>query len=116
MKQENTFLTDQQARHLTVQGATRNEDGTWSWKFDNYVNVWNTTDIGYADKVSLWEAITCPVLLLWGLDSFAQSPAKDGRLAHFPTASLKEYENAGHWLHHDQFDRFMTDTKAFLSA
>ena len=116
MKQENTFLTDQQARHLTVQGATRNEDGTWSWKFDNYVNVWNTTDIGYADKVSLWEAITCPVLLLWGLDSFAQSPAKDGRLAHFPTATLKEYENAGHWLHHDQFDRFMTDTKGFLSA
>lgn len=116
MKQENTFLTDEQARHLTIHGATRNEDGTWSWKFDNYLNVWNTTDIGYAEKVSLWEAITCPVLLLWGLDSFAQSPAKDGRLQHFRTATLKEYENAGHWLHHDQFDRFMADTKAFLSA
>ena len=34
MKEENSFLTDEQARHLTIHGASRNEDGTWSWKFD----------------------------------------------------------------------------------
>jgi pimeloyl-ACP methyl ester carboxylesterase len=116
MKAENSFLTDEQARHLTIHGATRNEDGTWSWKFDNYLNVWNTTDISYADKETLWQAITCPVLLLWGLDSFAQSPAGDGRMTNFQRAALIEYENAGHWLHHDQFDRFLSDVGAFLSA
>jgi hypothetical protein len=35
-------------------------------------------------------------------------------MAHFSTAVVKEYEQAGHWLHHDQFDRFMGDLRAFL--
>lgn len=114
MKQENGFLSDEQARHLTIHGASRNEDGSWSWKFDNYLNVWSATDIPYADKERLWQAITCPVLLIWGLDSFASSPRDDGRLDHLPTAKLIEYENAGHWLHHDQLDRFVSDVKTFL--
>ncbi|MGH6743983.1 MULTISPECIES: alpha/beta fold hydrolase [unclassified Novosphingobium] len=115
MKEENTFLTEEQARHLTIHGASRNEDGTWSWKFDNYVNVWSVSDLPTSDIVALWQAITCPMLMLWGQNSFAQSPAEDGRIDHFPNARLIEYENAGHWLHHDQFDRFMGDVKAFLA-
>lgn len=115
MKEENSFLTDTQARHLTVHGASRNEDGTWSWKFDNYLNIWSASDLPTDDVVALWEAITCPILMLWGKDSFANSPAEDGRLAHFPSARLIEYENAGHWLHHDQFERFVADVKAFLA-
>ncbi|WP_333605655.1 alpha/beta fold hydrolase, partial [Novosphingobium sp.] len=67
------------------------------------------------DIIHLWQAITCPILMLWGKNSFASSPASDGRMAHFPTARLIEYENAGHWLHHDQFDRFVADVKSFLS-
>lgn len=116
MKEENSFLTEEQARHLTIHGASRNEDGTWSWKFDNYVNVWSASDLPTADIVALWEAITCPMLMLWGKNSFAQSPAEDGRVGYFSTARLIEYENAGHWLHHDQFDRFMDDVKAFLGS
>jgi pimeloyl-ACP methyl ester carboxylesterase len=114
MKEENAYLTDEQARHLTTHGISRNEDGTWSWKFDNYLNVWAPTDIGYAEQIKLWEAITCPVLLLYGANSFASNPEKDGRARHFQTARVIEYENAGHWLHHDQFDRFIADVKAFL--
>ena len=114
MKEANGFLTDGQARHLTTHGVTRNEDGTWSWKFDNYLNVWSANDIAVQEKARLWQAITCPVLLLWGKDSFASSPAEDGRLDHFADATLIEYEDAGHWLHHDQFDRFMADLEAFL--
>ena len=29
-------------------------------------------------------------------------------------ARVVEYEKAGHWLHHDQFERFVTELKAFL--
>ena len=54
--------------------------------------------------------------MLWGKNSFFTSPSEDGRLSHFPTATLIEYEDAGHWLHHDQFDRFMRDVTAFLAA
>jgi len=114
MKEENSFLTDTQARHLTINGASRNEDGTWSWKFDNYLNVWPVTDIPYPETIRLWEAVTCPMLLLYGADSFSSNPERDGRIQHFRTARLIEYENAGHWLHHDQFDRFIADVKAFL--
>jgi Predicted hydrolases or acyltransferases (alpha/beta hydrolase superfamily) len=115
MKEENSFLSDAQARHLTIHGASRNEDGTWSWKFDNYLNIWSASDLPTDEVIALWEAITCPILMLWGKDSFAASPASDGRMSHFPSARLIEYENAGHWLHHDQFDRFMADVTQFLS-
>ncbi len=115
MKEENAFLTDEQARHLTVHGASRNEDGTWSWKFDPYLNVWPFSDMPQDEMKGLWAAITCPMLLLYGADSFASNPAKDGRLEAFRNdPKVVEFADAGHWLHHDQFDRFMAELRAFL--
>ena len=114
MKAENTYLTDDQARHLTVQGISRNEDGTWSWKFDNYLNIWSAFDMPRDDLRSIWGAIACPVLMLYGANSWASNPEKDGRLEHFSTARVVEFENAGHWLHHDQFDQFMQELRNFL--
>lgn len=115
MKAENGFLSDDQARHLTIHGASRNEDGTWSWKFDNYLNVGTPFDIPQADIEGLWSAVTCPLLLLYGADSWASNPEKDGRARHFQNARVIEYEKAGHWLHHDQLDRFLADVKTFLA-
>jgi pimeloyl-ACP methyl ester carboxylesterase len=114
MKTENTYLTDEQARHLTIHGIARNEDGSWTWKFDNYLNVWSAFDMTQGDLDQLWGAITCPTLMLYGANSWASNPEKDGRIAHFKTAKVVEFENAGHWLHHDQFDRFMGELRAFL--
>lgn len=114
MKEENAFLTDEQARHLTIHGASRNEDGTWSWKFDPYLNVWPFEDTPQELTEELWRAITCPVLLLYGENSWASNPELDGRMKNFRDARVIEFENAGHWLHHDQFDRFMAEIKAFL--
>ena len=114
MKGENTYLTDEQASHLTIHGISRNEDGTWSWKFDNYLNIWAAFDMSRDDLHAIWAAITCPILMMYGANSWASNPEKDGRISHFSTASVVEFENAGHWLHHDQFDRFMREIKAFL--
>ncbi len=114
MKEENHHLTDEQSRHLTVHGISQNEDGTYSWKFDNAFRVFPPFDLPHEDVEHLWSRITCPTLLLYGADSWASNPEKDGRIAHFKNADVKEYENAGHWLHHDQFDRFVSDVKAFL--
>ena len=114
MMAENSYLTPEQARHLTVQGINRNEDGSWSWKFDNYLNVWSGFDMPQDDIASLWTAIACPTLLLYGADSWASNPEKDGRIEHFRTAKVIEFEKAGHWLHHDQFDRFMSTLEEFL--
>ena len=114
MMAENASLTPEQARHLTIHGISRNEDGTWSWKFDNYLNIWSVFDLSHDEIASLWAEITCPTLLLYGANSWASNPAKDGRIAHFKSAQVIEFENAGHWLHHDQFDRFMSTLDDFL--
>ena len=114
MKSENKYLSDAQARHLTEQGINQNEDGTWSWKFDNYFRTMPPYDLPQEDFEALWAEVTCPTLLLYGKDSWASNPEQDGRAAKFPAAKIIEYENAGHWLHHDQFDRFVKDVRDFL--
>lgn len=115
MKAANKFLNDEQARHLTEYGAARNEDGTWRWKFDHYLNIWQNVDIPQADKEALIAAVTCPTLLLYGADSWASNPEKDGRMKHFTNgAEVKTFEKAGHWVHHDQFDAFIETLQDFL--
>ena len=114
MIEENSYLTEEQARHLTIHGVNRNEDGTYTWKFDPHLNVWGIEDIGDEFIEQTWAAITCPTLLLYGADSWASNPAKDGRITHFNTAEVIEFEKAGHWLHHDQFDRWIATLKEFL--
>lgn len=114
MRAENSYLSEEQARHLTIHGINRNEDGTWSWKFDNYLNVWSFSDISQPEIETLWSNINCPTLLMYGANSWASNPERDGRLRHFHTARVVELEDAGHWLHHDQFARFMTELQTFL--
>ncbi|MGE0830971.1 MAG: alpha/beta fold hydrolase [Hyphomonadaceae bacterium] len=115
MKEENNYLNDEQARHLTVYGVRQNEDGTYSWKFDNYFRSHPPYDLPQDDLHTIWGAIKCPTLLMYGADSWASNPERDGRAKHFgPNARVVEFANAGHWLHHDQFDKFMQELRAFL--
>ncbi|QKS00332.1 alpha/beta hydrolase [Sphingomonas sp. CL5.1] len=114
MRSENRHLSEEQARHLTIHGVNRNEDGTFSWKFDNYLRSSPPLDLTDAELHALWGRIECPTLLAYGNDSWASNPAKDGRAAHFKAARVIAYDQAGHWLHHDQFERFLADLRAFL--
>lgn len=114
MRDENKHLSEQQARHLTVHGVNQNEDGTFSWKFDNYLRVWPPADITQAELESLWASITCPTLLVYGKESWASNPAEDGRARHFKNAEVVVFEGAGHWVHHDRLEPFMTKLEAFL--
>jgi pimeloyl-ACP methyl ester carboxylesterase len=114
MKAENNYLTDEQARHLTIHGVSQNEDGTYSWKFDNYVRVFPPYEMPREEMETLWRGVTCPTLLCYGANSWASNPERDGRAKVFNTARVVEFPNAGHWLHHDQFDAFMRELKGFL--
>jgi len=108
MKEENTHLNAEQARHLTIHGAVQNEDGTYSWKFDNYVRMGGGPGgLSLEDQRRIWSGITAPVLLVRGTESWASDPAADGRIKHFKNARLANIEKAGHWSHHDQLDVFM---------
>ena len=52
---ETTFgeMTAEQARHLTLHGINQNEDGTFTWKFDNFVRVWLPYDMPQSDIEAL---------------------------------------------------------------
>jgi pimeloyl-ACP methyl ester carboxylesterase len=116
MREENPRLSPEQARHLTVLGVSQNEDGTYSWKFDNYVRSFPPGDITQGELEQLWSRITCPTLLVYGRESWASNPAEDGRVRHFAAAEVLSVEGAGHWVHHDRLDAFMSAVEAFLSA
>ena len=116
MQGENPHLTAEQARHLTVHGANQNEDGTYSWKFDNYVRAWPPYDMQGRDIQLLWSRITCPTLLLYGKESQAGDPAEDGRARHFRNVRVAGIDRAGHWLHHDRLDDFLHLLRDFLAA
>ncbi len=114
MIEANRHLSQAQARHLTIHGVNRNEDGSYSWKFDPYLNIWGDADISSDQMHSLWSRITAPTLLMYGANSWASNPEEDGRIVHFRNARVSLFEDAGHWLHHDQFDRFIKELNEFL--
>jgi pimeloyl-ACP methyl ester carboxylesterase len=115
MKEENKHLNDEQARHLTLHGAVQNEDGTYSWKFDNVVRFGGGPGgLSHEEQHRIWSCITAPVLLVRGTESWASDPVADGRIKHFKNATLANIEKAGHWSHHDQLDVFMEHVNGFL--
>ena len=115
MQTENPHLTEAQARHLTIHGSNQNEDGTYSWKFDNYVRAFPPVGLPYEEQRQLHGRISCPTLLFHGQESWASNPADDGRAEHFQNAEVASIANAGHWVHHDQLDEFLAITRAFLA-
>ena len=115
MQEANPRLTEAQARHLTVHGANQNEDGSYSWKFDNYSRADRPVGIAPEESFRLWSRISCPTLLLRGLESWVGDPEADGRAAHFRTARFVDIAGAGHWVHHDRLDEFLRLVREFLA-
>src|SRR3546814_2119240 len=114
MQEENRHLSPDRARHLTLHGVAQNEDGSYSWKFDNYVRPISPVDMTLEEMRHLWSRITCPVLHVYGQESWAISHLADGRMDYFPNASTVTFERAGHWVHHDRLDDFLVEARRFL--
>ena len=114
MHEANAHLSDEQARHLTIHGTNQNEDGSYSWKFDNYVRSHSPYRFNDDEAHDLWSNITAPTLLLWGEESWSGNPSTDNRAAPFQNVQVESVPNAGHWVHHDQLDHFLRLTSAFL--
>jgi pimeloyl-ACP methyl ester carboxylesterase len=116
MQTENPHLTETQARHLTIHGSNQNEDGTYTWKFDNYVRTFSPVGVSSEDQIKAYARISCPTLLVRGTESWASDPERDGRVQNFQDARVANIENAGHWVHHDQLEVFISLTKEFFAA
>ena len=114
MREVNTRLSDEQARHLALHGTNRDEDGMYSWKFDSYVNAMSPYPSRPESTLDVWSLITCPVLLIRGGDSKAPDVEKDGRLQAFRNAQARTIPNAGHHVHHDQLGYLVQVVREFL--
>lgn len=114
MKEANPRLSDEVARHLTLHGTNWNADGSLIWKFDNYARGFAPYGYELEDLRIIASQITCPVLLFWGMQSWMPDPEEDGRIQSIRDYRLVRVPGAGHWVHHDQLDIFLTETKKFL--
>lgn len=114
MQEANPHLTPEMARHLTVHGCYRDEDGTFLWKFDNHVRAMSPFRFRPEEVEALRQEITCPVLLVRGTESWASDPATDGRAEDFRDATVVNVSGAGHWVHHDQTEVFLDAVRKFL--
>jgi pimeloyl-ACP methyl ester carboxylesterase len=115
MLEENPFLSEEQARHLTIHGVARNEDGTYTWKFDNYTRGFTPARFSDDELVEMRRRITCPTLLVRGTESWASDPEADGRAAVFSNVRCVTVSGAGHWVHHDRTAEFLRIVRAFLA-
>jgi pimeloyl-ACP methyl ester carboxylesterase len=114
MEEENPHLSDEMAKHLTIHGARENDDGTLSWKFDNFTRMHSPYEFNVGDAREIWNQIRCPVLLVRGSESWARDPEEDGRASAFHNYRSVCIEDAGHWVHHDQLEEFMDAALPFL--
>jgi pimeloyl-ACP methyl ester carboxylesterase len=116
MRVANPHLSPEQARHLTIHGVRRNENGTYSWKFDNYTRAHSPYLFNLKDATEIWSQIRCPTLMVRGDESWAGDWERDGRLDSFRTAELVTIRKAGHWVHHDQLAEFLAVVRRFLGV
>jgi len=116
MQEANPHLTADQARHLTVNGVIRHEDGTYAWKFDNFVRAVSPYLFNVDEAREFWSHITCPVLLVRGSESWAPDPVAEGHATAFRDPQIMTIARAGHWVHHDQLDEFLRGVRPFLGV
>ncbi len=114
MKEANPHLTDDVARHLTLHGTNWQSDGSLVWKFDNYARIFPPVGHDLGDLKQVLGQVTCPVLLFWGLESWATDPEADGRLETLRDYRMVKVPGAGHWVHHDQLELFLRETEGFM--
>lgn len=114
MQQANPHLSPEQARHLTVHGSNRNEDGTFTWKFDNYTRAPRPRDADDAELAALWRRIRAPVLIINSTRGYPHRIGQDDTLRHFRNAQLLEIGDAGHWTHHDRLQTCLDAIGEFL--
>ena len=114
MQEANPHLSAEVARHLTLHGTNWNADGSLSWKFDNYVR--NVPPYGHNvdEQRAIYAEIACPVLLVWGRESWLPDPDTEDRALAIRNRRVLKVDGAGHWVHHDRLDLFLEESKRFL--
>ena len=91
-------LTDADWRHLSLQGYRRFEDGRFGLAYDPAIgHAFKNAKLADVDLWPIWDAVTCPVLVLRGASSdllLAETAAEMTRRG--PKATVVEIADVGH--------------------
>ena len=116
MQEENHRLTPEMVHHLTKHAVRRREDGAYVWKFDNYVRLAPAPEWSMEQTHALWSQVKTPVLFCGGVESWSlRFPGREHMADWVQGAEIEIFENAGHWVHHDQLEPFVARVRAFLA-
>ncbi|GIX31696.1 MAG: hydrolase [Porticoccaceae bacterium] len=113
LRKGNPRLAEAWALHLARHGTRPSGEG-WVWKHDPLVGIFAPEDFA-VPLARFWQAITAPVLILTGSETWNANPAEDGSHRHFRAARCRTFPGAGHWLHHDQPKEFVAAVAEFLA-
>ena len=112
MREANSHLSHELAHHLTVHGV-REVEGGYVWKFDNHVRSRSPYEFNMEDARDIWNQIRVPILFIQGEESWGkQSPVDFSAFHRYRTVTV---DGAGHWVHHDRFERFLELVEGFLA-
>jgi pimeloyl-ACP methyl ester carboxylesterase len=112
MAAANRHLSMDQAHHLALHGTRLYANG-YGWKYDPAIGTFLPEDFA-VDLTRFYREISAPTLLCHGTESWTTNPETDGRGAYFSDHRTVVFENAGHWLHHDQLEAFLQALREFL--
>lgn len=107
MRAHNKRLKPELALHLATYGARRNDDGSYSWKFDPYQRVTAPHRLAPQEYAGLWAQISCPTLLLFAGESFIDPAQAAEASRSFKDVRAEIVADAGHWLQHDRPDEVL---------
>lgn len=106
LKAEHPRLDSALVRHLTAHGVKRNPDGSVNWKYDPLLKARAPSRFGRDATIDLWSRIACPVTLVHGSESKMGDARALGLDRHFRQGNAVDIADAGHWVHHDQPEKF----------
>jgi pimeloyl-ACP methyl ester carboxylesterase len=114
MKEANAHLSDEMAYHLAIHGVQRTPDGGFTWKFDPLIRATDRLRFERADLEQVLREVECPVLLVNGEQSWAESYAAAGVQDLLRRGTVLRVPQAGHWIQHDQPEILIEAASRFL--
>jgi pimeloyl-ACP methyl ester carboxylesterase len=108
-------LSDELVQHLAYHGVVSNDDGTYSWKYDELSKILSPIRFNKEDIVGLNKRIKCPVLFLYGSKGWSGPLSDKNANSLSDLAKSLQIQGAGHWLHHECFQDFIESAAPFLN-
>src|SRR5690606_32679916 len=112
VREANPRLHESFTPHLTAYAA-RADQGGYVWKYDWLVNGRSSMEVGRDEVPRFWEAIECPVLLLFARETRVNQRTDAGQFMKDSRTAF--IEDAGHWLHHDQLEATLAQVRPFFA-